>query len=513
MMSLGTPFNFTPMGIRSILSRPFAAIIDAQTRRWSSRPVETQKAVLQSIISKAKDTVFGKEHGFAFIKNHSEFAKQVPIRDYEGLRPWMERVVSGESNVLWPGKPLYFAKTSGTTSGVKYIPITRESIPNHINGARNALLNYVHETGNSAFLDGKLIFLSGSPEMELKNGIHVGRLSGISNHFVPSYLRTNQLPSYAANCIADWETKLDAIVEETLAARMTLISGIPSWVQMYFDRINARTGKPVKDVFPDFSLFVYGGVNYEPYRAKMEASLGRKVDSIELFPASEGFFAYQDQQGDPGLLLLLDAGIFYEFIPAEEYFNEHPTRLTIGEVELGRNYALIVSSNAGLWAYSIGDTVQFVSKDPYRLIVSGRIKHFTSAFGEHVIAKEVESALKDASEGLDVEVVDFHVAPQVNPPEGGLPYHEWFISFAKTPEDMTTFAQRIDVAMQQQNIYYRDLIEGNILRPAVITEVVEDAFILYAKAEGRLGGQFKLPRLANDRKVADRLLSGVGNVP
>jgi hypothetical protein len=313
--------------------------------------------------------------------------------------------------------------------------------------------------------------------MEMKNGIHVGRLSGISNHFVPAYLRTNQMPSYATNCIADWETKLDAIVEETLPARMTLISGIPSWVQMYFDRINARTGRPVKDVFPDFSLFVYGGVNFEPYRAKMEASIGRKVDSIELFPASEGFFAYQDRQGDSGLLLLLDAGIFYEFIPADEYFNEHPTRLTIGEVELGRNYALIVSSNAGLWGYSIGDTVQFVSKNPYRVIVSGRIKHFTSAFGEHVIAKEVESTLKEASEGLGVEVVDFHVAPQVNPPEGGLPYHEWFISFAKRPDDMAAFAQRIDHAMQRQNIYYRDLIEGNILQPAVITEVAEDAFI------------------------------------
>lgn len=494
------------MGIRSILSRPFAAIIHAQTRRWSSRPVETQQAVLQGIIAKAKDTVFGKEHGFDSIKDHSDFVKSVPIRDYEALRPWLERVVKGERDITWPGKPLYLAKTSGTTSGVKYIPITRESIPNHINGARNALLNYVHGTGNSAFLDGKLIFLSGSPEMELKNGIHVGRLSGISNHFVPAYLRTNQMPSYGTNCIADWETKLDAIVEETLPARMTLISGIPSWVQMYFDRINARTGKPVKDVFPDFSLFVYGGVNFGPYRAKMEASVGRKVDSIELFPASEGFFAYQDRQDDPGLLLLLDAGIFYEFIPAEEYFNESPTRLTIGEVELGRNYALIVSSNAGLWGYSIGDTVQFVSKDPYRVIVSGRIGHFTSAFGEHVIAKEVESALKEASEGLDVEVVDFHVAPQVNPPEGGLPYHEWLISFTKRPDDMAAFAQRIDLALQGQNIYYRDLIEGNILRPAVITEVAEDAFIRYARSQGRLGGQFKLPRLANDRKVAQELV-------
>lgn len=493
------------MGIRSILSRPLAAIVDAHTRRWSLRPVETQQAVLQSIVERAKDTVFGKEHGFASISTHRDFAKQVPIRDYEGLRPWMERVVAGERNVLWPGIPLYFAKTSGTTSGVKYIPITRESIPNHINGAKNALLNYVHETGNAAFLDGKLIFLSGSPELEMKNGIHVGRLSGISNHFVPGYLRTNQMPSYATNCIEDWETKLDTIVEETLAERMTLISGIPAWVQMYFDRINARTGKPVKDVFPDFSLFVYGGVNYEPYRAKMEASMGRRVDSIELFPASEGFFAYQDRQGDPGLLLLLNAGIFYEFIPVEEYYNEKPTRLTIGEVELGKNYALIVSSNAGLWGYSIGDTVQFVSKDPYRVVVSGRIKHFTSAFGEHVIAKEVEAALRDASQGQDVEVVDFHVAPQVNPPEGGLPYHQWFISFTKRPDDMEAFAQRIDRAMQEQNIYYRDLIIGSVLRPAVITELAPDAFIRYARSEGKLGGQFKLPRLANDREVADRL--------
>jgi hypothetical protein len=495
------------MGIRSILSRPLAAIVDAQTRRWSSRPRETQQAVLHSILLKAKDTVFGKEHGFASIKNHRDFAKQVPIRDYEGLRPWMERVVAGERDILWPGKPLYFAKTSGTTSGVKYIPITRESIPNHINGAKNALLNYVHETGNSAFLDGKLIFLSGSPELEMKNGIRVGRLSGISNHFVPGYLRTNQMPSYATNCIEDWETKLDTIVGETLPERMTLISGIPAWVQMYFDRINARTGKPVKEVFPDFSLFVYGGVNYEPYRAKMEGSMGRRVDSIELFPASEGFFAYQDRQGDPGLLLLLDAGIFYEFISVEEYFNEQPTRLTIGEVELGKNYALIVSSNAGLWGYSIGDTVQFVSKEPYRVIVSGRIKHFTSAFGEHVIAKEVEAALQVASVDSDVEVVDFHVAPQVNPPHGGLPYHEWFISFAKRPDDLENFAWLIDQAMQQQNIYYRDLITGSVLRPAVITELPADAFIHYARSEGKLGGQFKLPRLANDRGVADRLCS------
>lgn len=492
------------MGIRSILAAPLAWVTHRQTLAWSSRPVETQQRVFQELIAKAKNTSFGKDHDFLNIRNHDDFVARVPIRDYEELKPYFDRTANGEENVLWPGKPLYLAKTSGTTSGAKYIPITRDSIPNHINGAKNALLSYIHETGNSQFLDGKLIFLSGSPELEMKNGIHVGRLSGISNHFVPGYLRTNQMPSYQTNCIDDWETKVETVVNETLKERMTLISGIPSWVQMYFDKIQQRTGKQIKDVFPDFSVFVYGGVNFEPYRAKMEASIGRRIDSIELFPASEGFFAYQDTQTEKGMLLILNAGIFYEFVPAEEIHNETPTRLTIGEVELGKNYALIVSNNAGLWGYNIGDMVQFVSRKPYRVIVSGRVKHFTSAFGEHVIAKEVETALHASLKEHGGEVIDFHVAPQVNPTEG-LPYHEWFISFAKRPENMEAFAATIDREMQEQNIYYKDLITGNLLRPALITEVAEDAFINYARSQGKLGGQFKLPRLANDRKVADQL--------
>ena len=493
------------MGIRSFFAKPLAWWTHRQTLAWSGKPKETQNKVFQELISKAKNTDFVQDQDFLRIKNHADFVARVPIRDYEELKPYFDRTVEGEENVLWPGKPLYLAKTSGTTSGAKYIPITRESIPNHINGAKNALLSYIHETGNAKFVDGKLIFLSGSPVVDQKNGIHVGRLSGISNHFVPSYLRTNQMPSYETNCIEDWETKVETVVDETLNERMTLISGIPSWVQMYFDKIQERTGKKIKDVFPDFSLFVYGGVNFEPYRAKMEATIGRKIDSIELFPASEGFFAYQDSQKEKGMLLILNAGIFYEFVPADEIHNEKPTRLTIGEVELGKNYALIVSSNAGLWGYNIGDMVQFVSKAPYRVIVSGRVKHYTSAFGEHVIAKEVETALNASLSVHGGEVIDFHVAPQVNPTDG-LPYHEWFISFAKRPENMEAFADKIDHEMQAQNIYYKDLISGNILRQAVVTAVNKNAFIEYARSQGKLGGQFKLPRLANDRKVADRLV-------
>lgn len=494
------------MGIRSVLAKPFAAYIAGQTKEWSGKPGLYQSRVFQELLQGGRATLFGKDHGFADIRNYDDFKKQVPIRDYEELKPYVEKVLHGESDILWKGKPAYFAKTSGTTSGTKYIPITKESVPNHINSARNALLSYVHETGNGAFLDGGLIFLSGSPELDEKAGIKTGRLSGIVNHHVPQYLRSNQKPSYATNCIEDWEEKLDKIIEETILADMTLISGIPPWAQMYFDRIIARTGKKAKDVFPNFSLFVYGGVNFEPYRAKLFETIGKRVDSIETYPASEGFIAYQDSQRAEGLLLLLNSGIFFEFIPADEYFNEKPTRLSIEEVELGKNYAVIINNNAGLWGYSIGDTIKFVSKDPYRIVVSGRIKHFISAFGEHVIGEEVEKAMKFTMEKMkEVELVEFTVAPNVAPKEG-MPHHEWLIEFANAPADMEAFRLELDAQLRKLNVYYDDLITGNILCPLKITALQRNGFIDYMKSQGKLGGQNKVPRLSNDRKIAGELV-------
>jgi hypothetical protein len=494
------------MGIRSFLSKPISSYIVGKQNKWASQPGKTQNKVFKYLIDQAKNTAFGKDHDFKSISSYEDFKKRVPIRDYEGLKNYVERVVDGEPDVLWKGKPLYFAKTSGTTSGIKYIPISKESIPFHIAGARDALLNYVYETGKSEFLDGKLIFLSGSPEMEKKNGIYVGRLSGIVNHHVPSYLRTNQKPSYQTNCIEDWETKLDKIIDETIHERMTLISGIPPWVQMYFDKIGERTGKKIKDVFPDFSLFVYGGVNFEPYRAKLEDSIGKKIDSIETYPASEGFIAFQNSQKDNGLLLLLNSGIFYEFIPTEEYFNENPTRLTIDQVELGKNYALIMNTNAGLWGYSIGDTVKFVSKNPHKLVVTGRIKHFISAFGEHVIGEEVEKAMRSTlQKHPEAEIIEFTVAPQVAPSEG-LPYHEWLVEFNKKPSNLVLFEKDLDEALVNLNTYYDDLITGNILRTLKVTCLQKDAFREYMKSMGKLGGQNKVPRLSNDRKLADELV-------
>lgn len=494
------------MGFRSLLIRPFARLVSRDIARWSANAVACQERMFKNLIKKGGQTAFGRDHGFNAIDTHDDFVKAVPIRDYEGLRGYVDRIKGGESDVLWPGKPKYFAKTSGTTSGVKYIPLTRDSMPNHFNTARNALLHYAAQTSNYSFFDGKLIFLSGSPEMDLVGGIQTGRLSGIVNHEIPAWLRTNQRPSYKTNCIEDWETKLDRIVDETIDQDMSLISGIPPWVQMYYERLLLRSGKStIRELFPQYSVFVYGGVNFSPYRARLEELTGGRIDSVETYPASEGFIAFQDVQGDPGLLLNANSGIFFEFIPLPEIHQENPTRLTLGQVQTGIDYVLIINSNAGLWGYNIGDTVEFVSLNPYRIRVSGRVKHYISAFGEHVIGKEVEAAMQEVTEQMGLQTVEFTVAPQVTPPEGGLPYHEWLIEFADQPGDLSAVSDALDKAMIRQNIYYEDLIGGQILRPLVITPLKQDAFRDYMKSQGKLGGQNKVPRLSNDRKIADEL--------
>ena len=493
------------MSLKSLGAKIFAKSIASKTAKWANNPFETQQRVFNEIISKASQTQFGKDHEFTAIKSYSDFVKKVPIRDYEQLKHYVEQVVEGKEDILWPGKPKYFAKTSGTTSGAKYIPITEESIKYQIEASRNAILNYIHETGNTSFVDGKMIFLQGSPEMQEKNGIKLGRLSGISAHYVPNYLQKNRLPSWETNCIEDWETKVNKIVKETMNEDMTIIAGIPSWVQMYFEKLRDKTGKPIGELFKNFNLFIYGGVNYEPYRAKFENLIGRKVDSIELFPASEGFFAYQNSQKEKGMLLLLNSGIFYEFVKSDEFFEEDAKRLTLKDVELHVNYVMIISTNAGLWAYNLGDTVQFISLKPFKIIVSGRIKHFISAFGEHVIAKEVEEAMQHAISQSDAQVNEFTVAPQITPEGDQLPYHEWLIEFEKEPSDKSKFIELLDSSLQKQNSYYFDLIDGKILQTLKITSINKGGFQSYMKSIGKLGGQNKVQRLANDRKVADVL--------
>ena len=492
------------MGLKSLLSLPFARQIVKKNSKWKKNAVKVQNRLLLSLISQAKNTKFGKDHNFSEISNYSDWKKNIPVRDYEELKIYVQEIIEGKKDVLWPGRPLYFCKTSGTTSGTKYIPISKESMPHHITAARDAILSYIAETKNTSIVNGKMIFLQGSPELSKTGDILTGRLSGIVAHHTPSYLKKNQLPSYETNCIEDWENKVDKILEETLNENMSLISGIPPWVQMYFEKLQDRTGKLIKDIFPKFDLFIYGGVNYEPYRQTFEKLIGKKVDGIELYPASEGFIAYQDSQTEKGMLLCVNHGIFYEFIPSEEFFNKNPTRISLADVEIGVNYVIILNTDAGLWGYNIGDTIKFVSIDPYRIVVSGRIKHFTSAFGEHVIAEEVEKSLQETITKIPAQVNEFHVAPQVKP-ESGLPYHQWLIEFEKEPENMADFSELIDNTLQKHNSYYKDLISGGILKPLLITKINKNGFRDYMKSIGKLGGQNKVPRLANDRKIADKL--------
>lgn len=492
------------MSIKAIFAIPFAKFATKRVSKWSNKPHKTQDKVFKKLISKAKNTAFGKDHDFKNIVSYNDFKDRVKVTDYEGLRAYVDRIVAGESDVLWIGKPLYFAKTSGTTSGAKYIPITKESMPTHIKAARNALLFYIAEKKDASFVNGKMIFLQGSPILSNKNGIKLGRLSGIVAHYVPKYLLKNRLPTWETNCIEDWDTKVNAIVEETMNEDMSVISGIPSWVQMYFEKLIEKTGKSISELFPNFNFFIYGGVNFEPYKNKFESLIGKKIDYIELYPASEGFIAYQDSQTAKGMLLQLNSGIFYEFIPANEFYQENPARISLKDVKMGMNYVIILNTTAGLWGYNIGDTVEFTSTKPYRIKVTGRIKHFISAFGEHVIGKEVEKALNDSILNTNTTISEFTVAPQVNP-ENGLPYHEWFIEFENEPNNLLEFATKIDASMQAQNIYYLDLIAGKVLQQLVIRKVKKGGFHEYMKSIGKFGGQNKIPQLSDDRKIADVL--------
>ena len=492
------------MGLKSFLGIQYAKWVAKRNDWWIKNPIISQEKILKQLVLKGRNTKFGKDHSFEKIESYSTFKAQVPIREYEGLKHYVERMLDGEEDVLWQGKPLYFCKTSGTTSGTKYIPISKESMPYHLKGAKDALLSYIHETKKSDFLNGKTIFIQGSPELDFSKGTPIGRLSGIVAHHLPWYLKKNNTPTYNTNCIKDWEKKVDAIVDETLPQNMSLISGIPPWVQMYLEKIQKISNKPIKDVFPNFNLFVYGGVNFEPYRKRFLELVGKRIPSIETYPASEGFIAYQDTQTEEGLLLCVNHGIFYEFVESSTFFEEQPKRIALKDVNLGVDYVVILNTNAGLWGYNIGDTVRFVSKNPYRLVVSGRIKHYTSAFGEHVIGKEVETAIDIALKKHNAIVNEFHVAPQVTPSEG-LPYHEWFIEFKTPPNNESGFSEDLDNAMQEQNTYYKDLIQGKVLKPLKITKVEEGGFMEYMRSEGKLGGQNKPPRLANNRKLANSL--------
>ena len=486
------------------IAKSFASYIISKNQFWITNPIQAQSKTLKNLINNGKNTLFGQQHFFKEIKGYDDFKDSIPIRDYEKFKIYIDRIIKGESDVIWPGKPVYFSKTSGTTSGIKNIPIFKNAIKTHINSARDSILQYILNSGDTSFIKGKQIFIQGSPLLKTKKGIKIGRLSGIVAHHVPFYMKSSRMPSWDVNCIEDWEEKINAIVDETMNQNMTLISGIPPWVQMYFEKIIEKSGQKVGNVFENFSLFIYGGVSFKPYKKIFDELIGRKVNSIQVYPASEGFFAFQDQMDNESMLLILNNHIYYEFIETKDLSLGKNNYIPLSEVKVGKNYALIISTSSGLWRYNIGDTIQFTEIKPFRIIVTGRIKHFISAFGEHVIAKEVETAIREASSKLKSRIREFTVAPQVAP-EVGLPFHEWFIEFEQINDNLEEIECIIDNIMQRQNIYYKDLIQGKILSPLRITKIKKGGFNNYMKSIGKLGGQNKVPHLSNDRKIVNQL--------
>ena len=490
--------------LKQVAIKIMARLTKSQVSRWASNPIKTQKKQLNYLIKNAVKTSFGQAHSFSKINNYDDFKNHIPVRDYEGLREYFEHIKEGKKNVLWPGKPIYLAVTSGTTSGSKYIPITKQSLPNHLNGAKTALLMYVAETGKVDFVNGKFIFVQGSPVLSKISGILTGRLSGISAHHTPFYMKKNMLPKWETNIINNWEEKVDNIVKETIEEDMTIISGIPSWIQMYFEKIVEKTNKKLSVVFPNFNLLVYGGVSFNPYKKSFNNLIGKEIDSIELFPASEGFFAFQDKQNNNDLLLILNSGIFYEFIEEEDFQKNKHKRISLSQVEKNKNYVLIISSSAGLWGYNTGDTVKFTNLKPYKIIVTGRINQSLSAFGEHVILKEVEFSVEMAVYKTGLMVKEFTVAPKfkskLSPAR-----HEWFIEFENSLVDTKVFANELDIELRNQNKYYRDLIEGKIIAKPEIRKIVKDGFKKYMKSVGKLGGQNKIPKISSNRKIVDQL--------
>ena len=486
------------------IAKSFASYIISKNQFWITNPIQAQSKTLKHLINNGQKTLFGQQHFFKEIRGYDDFKESIPVRDYEKFKIYIDRIIKGESDVIWPGKPVYFSKTSGTTSGIKNIPIFKNAIKTHINSARDSILQYILNSGDTSFIKGKQIFIQGSPLLKTKKGIKIGRLSGIVAHHVPFYMKSSRMPSWNVNCIEDWEEKINAIVDETMNQNMTLISGIPPWVQMYFEKIIEKSGQRVGNVFENFSLFIYGGVSFKPYKKIFDELIGRKVNSIQVYPASEGFFAFQDQMDNESMLLILNNHIYYEFIETKDLSVGNNNYIPLSEVKVGKNYALIISTSSGLWRYNIGDTIQFTETKPFRIIVTGRIKHFISAFGEHVIAKEVETAIREASSKLKSRIREFTVAPQVAP-EVGLPFHEWFIEFDQINDNLEEIECIIDNIMQRQNIYYKDLIQGKILSPLRITQIKKGGFNNYMKSIGKLGGQNKVPHLSNDRKIVNQL--------
>jgi len=489
---------------KSKLVTPFAKQIASKLRREEQDSLVIQNKIFNQLIAKARNTKFGKAYEFKSIKNYRDFKEKVPLLNYIDLEKYIKLIQQGEQDVLWPGAPKYFVGTSGTTSGIKYIPLTRESMPYHFTSARDATFSYCAEHKLLDIFDGKMIFLSGSPELYRKGCINTGRLSGIMNREIPKWIRANQIPTYKTNCISDWEEKIIRIVRESVDENMTMISGITPWIIMYAEYLLDYSGKTsLKELFPNLRLIIHGGVNFQPYQNKLKRIAGNGIKFLETYPASEGFIAAQTTDNQE-LRLNINGGIFFEFIDSK-HLDSPSKRVSLADVEVGKDYAIILNNNAGFFSYILGDTVEFTGTDPYMLKVTGRINQFISAFGEHIVVSEVERAIVNTTKTTGVRVNEFCVAPNISAFDKQKAYHEWYIEFEDQNINVENFSRALDKEMQLINFHYRDLVNGKVIAPLVIRSIQKNGFRQYMESIGKLGGQNKMPKLNNTRIHANKL--------
>jgi hypothetical protein len=490
----------------SIWARRRAKAVEA----LAARADEEQAGTLAALVETARGTSFGEAHGFAGIRSHADFARNVPVRRYVEMLPWLERQLGGEEDVTWPGRARWFAKTSGTTAGDKAIPVTDALVAQNRKAGRDVLAFHVRSFPDSRLFEGSLLFLGGSSSMEpAPAGGHVGDLSGIMAAEMPFWLRRKVVPSPTVVAIRDWEMKLEAIARETLGRDLTLLSGMPSWSLLLFERWRALSGgRAPAELFPGLELFVHGGVRYEPYRQTVEAAFGRAVRRLEVYPASEAFLAVQDDPASPGMLLGLDYGTFYEFLPADEAGSPSARRLTLADVRVGETYSLVLSNVAGLWGYEIGDLVRFVSVSPPRVVVAGRTMAFSNCCGENLIVEEVEEAFVEACRATGVAAGEFTVAALPGSVADGRPRLQWVVEAGGAGFPFEEFAYAADATLRRKNHDYDTKRTNDVgMLPPLVALVPPGTFHSWMRSRGKLGGQNKVPRLRNDREVADALIA------
>ncbi|NCT93291.1 MAG: GH3 auxin-responsive promoter family protein [Chitinophagaceae bacterium] len=483
--------------------------------QWLADPIAAQREVLQDLVTHGQYTEFGRKHGFNQLFNIRRFKEAVPISEYEDLKPYIERQMQGEENLLWNTPASWFAKSSGTTSDKsKFIPITQESLENcHYQAAKDVLTLYYHYNNESDLLTGKGLVIGGSHQISKVNeDVNFGDLSAVLLQNSPVWSTWIRTPELAIALMDEWEDKIEKLARSTIPEPVTSISGVPTWTMVLIKRILDITGKStLKEVWPSLELYIHGGVSFTPYRDQFRKLIGEGCTYLEMYNASEGFFAAQDNPDEEGMLLFLNHGIFYEFMPIEEYGKPNPLTIGLNKVEPGRNYALVISTNGGLWRYLVGDTIQFTSLTPYRIKVTGRLKQYINAFGEEVIADNTDKAIALACERTGLTVLDYTAAPLYFG-DNNKGAHEWLIEFETPPVTVDAFAYELDCALKSLNSdyeakRYKDLA---LTMPRVHT-MPAGAFHHWLKQKGKLGGQHKVPRLCNDRRYIDDMLTFISS--